>query len=306
MTETQAPPEQASPEDAEPPEAFVVAAAPSDKPADELPATAMLRGEAVVDLPEDLYIPPDALEVFLEAFEGPLDLLLYLIRKQNLDIVDIPVLRIAQQYLEYIDLMREMKIELAGEYLLMATMLAEIKSRMLLPKPQSEEEEGSDPRAELVRRLQEFEQFKQAAENLDEMPRVGRELFVAQSKPEKIVVKEQLPQPQLKELVLAFREAMLRAEMFSSHQVEREPLSVRERMSQILERLQNGAQASFVALFPQDEGRMGVVVTFIAVLELVKGSVLEVSQGEPFADVTVRVAGAGGRIADLDVTAVED
>ena len=199
-----------------------------------------------------------------------------------------------------------MKIELAGEYLLMAAMLAEIKSRMLLPKPQSEEEEGSDPRAELVRRLQEFERFKQAAEGLDEMPRVGRELFIAHSKPEKIVVKEQLPQPHLKELVLAFREAMLRAEMFSSHQVEREPLSVRERMSQILERLQSSGQASFITLFPQDEGRMGVVVTFIAVLELVKGSVLEVSQSEAFSEVTVRVAGAGGRIADLDVTAVED
>ena len=287
-------------------EAFIIEPDAAERPVEEAPAAAKLRGELFGDLPQDLYIPPDALEIFLDAFEGPLDLLLYLIRKQNLDIIDIPVLRIAQQYLEYIDLMKEMKIELAGEYLLMATMLAEIKSRMLLPKPQREDDEGQDPRAELVRRLQEFERFKQAAENLDEMPRVGRELFLAHSKPEKIVVKEQLPQPGLKELVLAFREAMLRAEMFTSHQIEREPLSVRERMSQILERLQSCGHASFITLFPQDEGRMGVVVTFIAILELVKGSVLEVSQSEAYAEVTVRVAGAGGRIADLDVTAVED
>ncbi len=285
---------------------YVIEPARDEPVVSSLPGVAKLRGAPVGDLPEDLYIPPDALEVFLEAFEGPLDLLLYLIRKQNLDIIDIPVLRIAQQYLEYIELMQEMKIELAGEYLLMATMLAEIKSRMLLPKPQTEDDEGDDPRAELVRRLQEFERFKQAAENLDDMPRVGRELFIARSKPEKIIVKEQLPQPQIKELVLAFREAMMRAELFTSHQVEREPLSVRERMSQILEHLQSCGHASFITLFPQDEGRMGVVVTFIAILELVKGSVLEVSQSEAYAEVTVRVAGAGGRIADLDVTAVED
>ncbi|MGB1579923.1 MAG: segregation and condensation protein A [Nevskiales bacterium] len=268
--------------------------------------TPKLRGEPVSQLPEDLYIPPDALEVFLEAFEGPLDLLLYLIRKQNLDIVDIPVLRIAQQYMEYIDLMQELKIELAGEYLLMATMLAEIKSRMLLPKPEVEEEEGMDPRADLVRRLLEFERFKEAAENLDEMPRVGRDLYVAHSKPEKVAVVEQLPQPGIKDLVLAFREAMLRAEMFSSHQVEREPLSVRERMSQILSVLQERQQATFYMLFPQDEGRMGVVVTFIAILELVKGSVLQVKQPEPFADVIVRVAGAGGGVENMDITATEE
>lgn len=287
-------------------EEFVVVPAPGEQPAGDAPGIARLKGEPVNELPQDLYIPPDALEVFLEAFEGPLDLLLYLIRKQNLDILDIPVTRIAQQYMEYIDLMTELKIELAGEYLLMATMLAEIKSRMLLPKPQGEDEEGEDPRADLVRRLQEFERFKQAAENLDEMPRVGRDLYLARSRPEKVAVVEQLPQPGVKDLVLAFREAMLRAEMFSAHQVEREPLSVRERMSQILELLQNESRASFIALFPKDEGRMGVVVTFIAILELVKGAVLQVQQSGPYEEVTVRVAGAGAGISDVDVTAVED
>ena len=265
-----------------------------------------VAGEPYVDLPDDLYIPPDALQVFLEAFEGPLDLLLYLIRKQNIDILNIPVQRIAQQYMEYIELMREMKFELAAEYLLMAAMLAEIKSRMLLPKPETDDEEGEDPRAELVRRLQEFERFKEAAENLDELPRVGREIFPAESKPEKVSVAEQLPQPQVKELVLAFRDAMLRAELFSSHQVEREPLSVRERMTQILDRLQSVREAEFITLFPKDEGRLGVVVTFIAVLELVKGSVLEVNQDAPYGVLFVRVAGAGAGGREVEVTAVDE
>lgn len=269
-------------------------------------ANVKVAGEPYVELPDDLYIPPDALQVFLEAFEGPLDLLLYLIRKQNIDILDIPVNRIAQQYMEYIELMREMKFELAAEYLLMAAMLAEIKSRMLLPKPETEDEEGEDPRAELVRRLQEFERFKEAAENLDELPRVGREIYPATSKPEKISVAEQLPQPHVKELVLAFRDAMLRAELFSSHQVEREPLSVRERMTQILDRLQSVREAEFITLFPQDEGRLGVVVTFIAVLELVKGSVLEVNQDAPYGVLFVRVAGAGTGPREVEVTAVDE
>lgn len=273
---------------------------------------ARIAGEPYADLPDDLYIPPDALRVFLEAFEGPLDLLLYLIRKQNIDILDIPVQRIAQQYMEYIELMRDMKFELAAEYLLMAAMLAEIKSRMLLPRPESDDEEGEDPRAELVRRLQEFERFKEAAENLDELPRVGREVFPAESRPEKVSVVEQLPQPQVKELVLAFRDAMLRAELFSSHQVEREPLSVRERMSQILEHLQSVRQAEFIALFPKDEGRLGVVVTFTAVLELVKGAVLQVEQDKPYGVLLVRVAGAGSIdidrdiVGDVEVTSVDE
>lgn len=263
-------------------------------------------GQPYVELPDDLYIPPDALQVFLEAFEGPLDLLLYLIRKQNIDILDIPVNRIATQYMEYIELMRDMKFELAAEYLLMAAMLAEIKSRLLLPKPETEDEEGEDPRAELVRRLQEFERFKEAAENLDELPRIGRDIWAAEAKPDKIRVAEQLPQPEIKELVLAFRDAMLRAELFSSHHVEREPLSVRERMSQILDRLQTVRQAEFITLFPKDEGKMGVVVTFIAILELVKGSVLEVNQEAAYGVLFVRVAGAGAGGNEVEVTSVDE
>lgn len=283
-----------------------VSAAELTREAANADTSVRVAGRPYVDLPDDLYIPPDALQIFLEAFEGPLDLLLYLIRKQNIDILDIPVQRIAQQYMEYIELMRDMKFELAAEYLLMAAMLAEIKSRLLLPKPETEDEEGDDPRAELVRRLQEFERFKEAAENLDELPRVGREIFPAEAKPDKVKVSEQLPQPELKELVLAFRDAMLRAELFSSHQVEREPLSVRERMSQILDRLQSVREAEFISLFPKDEGRMGVVVTFIAVLELVKGSVLEVNQEAAFGVLFVRVAGAGNGGREVEVTAVDE
>jgi segregation and condensation protein A len=200
-------------------------------------AVVKVRGEPLLQLPEDLYIPPDALEVFLEAFEGPLDLLLYLIRKQNLDILDIPVLKITEQYLQYIALMREFKLELAAEYLLMAAWLAEIKSRILLPKPPAVEEEQGDPRMELIRRLQEYERFKTAGEALDLMPRAGREIYVAQAKPERVDIDRPLPQPNLRELMLAFREVMVRAEFFTRHTVAREPLSVRERMTRLLARV---------------------------------------------------------------------
>ncbi len=256
---------------------------------------AKVRGEPLDKLPEDLYIPPDALEVFLEAFEGPLDLLLYLIRKQNIDILDIPVARITEQYLQYINLTQEMRVELAAEYLVMAAMLAEIKSRMLLPRPPVVEgEEGVDPRAELVRRLQEYERFKQAAETLERLPRVGREIFIAQARPERVIAPERMPRPEVRELILAFREVMLRAELFAHHHIQREPLSVRERMTQILSRLQETREAEFSTLFPLDEGRMGVVVTFLAILELVKGAVLELQQPEVFGPIFVRVAGAWG------------
>ena len=253
---------------------------------------ARIRGEDLLTLPEDLYIPPDALEVVLEAFEGPLDLLLYLIRKQNLDILDIPVLKIAQQYIQYIELMQEMRFELAAEYLLMATMLAEIKSRMLLPRQSEEEDEGNDPRAELVRRLQEYERYKSAAEEIDEMPRVNRDFHIAKARPEKVVLKESLPQPELRELLYAFREVMLRAELFSSHQVTREPLSVRERMTHILDRLNDRKRVGFVELIDPEEGRLGVVVCFIAVLELGKNTMIELIQAEPFAPIELRLAGA--------------
>ena len=257
--------------------------------------TALVRGEPLDKFPDDLYIPPDALRVILEAFEGPLDLLLYLIRRQNLDILDIPVLLITEQYMNYIDAMQNLEIELAGEYLLMAAMLAEIKSRMLLPRPPVEEEEGADPRAELVRRLQEYERYKEASESLETMPRVGRELFPVQLPPQRIDIDKPLPQPQVDELLHAFRDVMLRAELFTSHQVQREPLSVRERMSGILERLQSGERIAFASLFIAAEGRLGVVVSFIAILELTREELIQIDQSEPYGAIHLSVAGAGNK-----------
>lgn len=251
---------------------------------------AVVDGEPVTQLPQDLYIPPYALQVFLEAFEGPLDLLLYLIRRQNLDILDIPIAEITRQYVEYIELMKELQLELAGEYLLMAAMLAEIKSRMLLPRPQSDEEEEDDPRAELVRRLQEYERFKKAAEDLSALPRLERDVFVASvDAPERQVV-AQLPDVTLKELLLAFHDVLKRAEMFSKLHLHREPLSVRQRMSEILLRVKANAFSSFSDLFDPEEGRMGVAVTFIAILELLRESAIEVAQAGAFAPLHVRAA----------------
>ena len=250
-----------------------------------------LHGQTMDKLPEDLYIPPDALEVFLDAFEGPLDLLLYLIRRQNLNILDIPVLKITQQYVQYIGLMHELRLELAAEYLVMAALLAEIKSRILLPRPPPDEEEQGDPRMELVRRLQEYERFKAAAEGLDAQPRVGRELFIAQARPEVIPVSAQLPAPSLRELMLAFRDVMQRAELFTRHQISREPLSVRERMSHILSRLQGGAR-EFSELIDPEEGRAGAVVCLLALLELARSALIEIVQAQPFAALTIEVARA--------------
>jgi segregation and condensation protein A len=251
---------------------------------------AIVDGEPVTELPQDLYIPPYALQVFLEAFEGPLDLLLYLIRRQNLDILDIPIAEITRQYIEYIELMKELQLELAGEYLVMAAMLAEIKSRMLLPRPVVEDDEEDDPRAELVRRLQEYERFKKAAENLDELLRVERDVHVVQvAAPERQVVTK-LPDVTLKELMLALQQVMARAEMYSNLHVQREPLSVRQRMSEILTRIRGTQFTQFDRLFDVEEGRMGVAVTFIAVLELLRESLIEVVQSEDFAPVHVRAA----------------
>jgi segregation and condensation protein A len=266
--------------------------APPAPPAPPPPEQRLPRwhGETLAKMPDDLYIPPDALEVFLEAFEGPLDLLLYLIRKQNLDILDIPVLKITQQYMDYIALMRELRLELAAEYLVMAAWLAEIKSRILLPRPPAVEEELGDPRMELVRRLQQYERFKTAAENLDAMPRVGREIFIAQGRPDKVQSEAPLPVPGLRELMLAFRDVLLRAELFKTHTVTQEPLSVRERMSRILDRLQAGGAARFEELVDLSEGRAGVVVCFLAVLELAKSGLLDIAQGGPFAAITVENA----------------
>ena len=240
-----------------------------------------VHGQPLDKLPEDLYIPPDALRVFLEAFEGPLDLLLYLIRRQNLNILDIPVLRITQQYMQYIALMNELRLELAAEYLLMAALLAEIKSRILLPRSIEPEEEQGDPRIELVRRLQEYERFKSAAENLDAIPRMGREIHRASARPEVVPLDAPLPTPTVRELMLAFREVMLRAELFTRHQVAREPLTVRERMTHILSRVQQGPM-SFAELCDPEEGRAGVVVCLLALLEMVKLAMIDLVQDSPF------------------------
>lgn len=253
----------------------------------ELPF-ALVYGEAVTELPLDLYIPPDALEVFLEAFEGPLDLLLYLIRKQNIDILDIPVAEITKQYMGYVELMKSVRLELAAEYLVMAAMLAEIKSRMLLPRSAEAEEEEDDPRAELIRRLQEYERFKAAAENIDELPRVGRDVTVPRLDAPEARARKLLPDVSLEEVLLSMAEVLRRADMFESHQVTREALSTRERMSEVLERLKGGAFVPFVELFAVEEGRLGVVVTFMAVLELIKESLVELVQNEPFAAIHVR------------------
>ncbi|MFQ5643427.1 MAG: segregation and condensation protein A [Thiogranum sp.] len=257
---------------------------------------AFVQGEAVTTLPKDLYIPPDALEVILEAFEGPLDLLLYLIRRQNLDVLDIPIADITRQYMKYIELMEDLRLELAAEYLVMAAMLAEIKSRMLLPRPVDVDEE-EDPRAELVRRLQEYERYKQAAEDLDEIPRVGRDVFpVEVEAPEKQVVRKP-PEVSLHELLLAAKEAMSRAELFSHHHIQMEPLSVRERMTMVLEMARSDEFTPFVTLFQPAEGRMGVVVALLSVLELIKESLIELVQSEPYAPIYIK-ARAGAALED--------
>ncbi|WP_177333766.1 ScpA family protein [Pseudomonas sp. NBRC 111127] len=229
------------------------------------------------------------MEVILEAFEGPLDLLLYLIRKQNIDILDIPVAEITRQYMGYVELMKSVRLELAAEYLVMAAMLAEIKSRMLLPRSAEAEEEEGDPRAELIRRLQEYERFKAAAEGIDALPRVGREVRVPRLEAPQAKVRRLLPQVSLEELLVSMAEVMRRNDLFESHQISRETLSTRERMSQVLERLKGGAFVPFVELFGHDEGKLGVVVTFMAILELVKEALIELVQNEPFATIHVRL-----------------
>ena len=252
---------------------------------------AVVEGEPLTQMPRDLYIPPDALQVFLEAFEGPLDLLLYLIRRQNLDILDIPIAEITRQYTQYIDLMRELQLELAGEYLLMAATLAEVKSRMLLPRPKSEGQEEEDPRAELVRRLQEYERFKQAAVDIEELPRVDRDTFPATVELAERRVVRLLPEVTLQEMLVALKDVMSRADMFAHHHVSRELLSVRQRMSEVLDALRSQAFAEFTHLFRPEEGRMGVTVTFSAILELLREGLIEIVQAEPFAPIHVR-AGA--------------
>jgi segregation and condensation protein A len=252
---------------------------------------ALVNGEPVTQLPKDLYIPPQALEVFLDAFEGPLDLLLYMIRRQNLDILDIPIADITRQYMEYIGLMQELQLELAGEYLVMAATLAEIKSRMLLPRatdPNAGEE--GDPRADLVRRLQEYERFKSAAESIDRIPRLERDTWVGSAELGERRSSRPLPQVAMQEMLMAFREVVQRAEMFAHHHVQRERLSVRVRMSDILANLERSSFVEFVQLFRPEEGRMGVTVTFVAILELVREGLIDIVQTEAYAPLHVRKA----------------
>lgn len=252
---------------------------------------AIVQGEPVTQLPRDLYIPPQALEVFLEAFEGPLDLLLYLIRRQNLNILDIPLAEITKQYMNYIELMTDLQLELAGEYMVMAATLAEIKSRMLLPRSaEAAAGEEADPRAELVRRLQEYERYKRAAESIDRLPRLERDTWNAGAEIELRRQARALPQVALQEMILAFRDVVSRAEMFAHHHVQRERLSVRARMTDILSSLERSTFVEFTRLFKPEEGRMGVTVTFIAILELVREGLLDLVQTEPYGPLHVRSA----------------
>jgi segregation and condensation protein A len=262
---------------------------------------AMVQGEAVTTLPKDLYIPPEALEIFLEAFEGPLDLLLYLIRRQNLDVLNIPIAEITRQYMEYVEMMKSMNLELAADYLVMAAMLAEIKSRMLLPRSQEVEGEEGDPRAELVRRLQEYERFKQAAEDIDSLPRMNRETFQASAKTPNLKLVKPEPQVDMKELLTAFKEVLVRVENYAHHQIALEPLSVRERMSDVLSQIKGDKFTEFTALFSPEEGRRGVVVTFLAILELIKESLIELIQTEPYEPIHVKP-----RVSPMEILADGD
>ena len=250
---------------------------------------ARLGGQPLVKLPEDLYIPPDALEVFLETFEGPLDLLLYLIKKQNLDILDIPIAMVTRQYMDYLALMQELRFELAAEYLVMAAILAEIKSRMLLPRPQTTDDDEEDPRAELVRRLQEYERYKRAAEDLDALPRLERDIFTAGAEPARVNTRQAPPPVSLDDLLAALRGVLAQAELYSHHHIAQESLSVRERMGRVLEALDTIRFVPFADLFTVEEGRLGVVVTLLAVLELIRESLLEWVQADAFGPIYLRL-----------------
>ncbi|CAI8266695.1 MAG: Segregation and condensation protein A [Porticoccaceae bacterium UBA1117] len=269
------------------PPASVRAVTPKSPQQEEMPF-AVVQGKELTTLPKDLYIPPDALEVILEAFEGPLDLLLYLIRRQNLDILEINVAEITRQYMSYIDLMSTIQLELAAEYLVMAAMLAEIKSRILLPRQVEDEEDEGDPRAELIRRLQEYERFKAAAEDIDEIPRLGRDIHQATAESPDRAVERQFPEVDMREVMSALADVLRRAEMFESHHIQREKLSTRERMSHVLEVIRDKQFVPFVSLFKESEGRLGVVVTFLAIMELIKESLVEIVQNESFGPIHVK------------------
>ncbi len=254
---------------------------------EELPF-AFFAGQAMTDLPKDLYIPPAALEVFLEASEGPLDLLLYLIKRQNIDILEINVSEITDQYIAYVELMEAWQFELAAEYLVMAAMLAEIKSRILLPRSGEEEEDEEDPRAQLIRRLQEYERYREVAERVDEMPRMYRDLHQASAQPPELERTMPKPEIDLQEVLLAFAEVLRRADLNESHHIQRQSLSTRERMSQILLRISGEHFTPMLSLLMRDEGKLGVVVTFLAIMELIKESLVDLAQSEPFAPIHIK------------------
>ncbi len=253
---------------------------------------AVVQGQPFTQLPRDLYIPPDALEVFLEAFEGPLDLLLYLIRRQNLDILEIPIAEITKQYMTYVEMLRELQFDLAAEYLVMAAILAEIKSRMLLPRQPSDDEDEGDPRAELVRRLQEYERFKQAAADLGELPRESRDYFLTEVHFEHTQVVRVSPEVDLNDMLSALRDVLSRAELFSHHIIQREQLSVRERMSHIIDRLRDTPWIEFPELFSAEEGRSGVVVAFLALMELTREQLVDLVQHEPLGQIYIKRPGS--------------
>ena len=267
---------------------------------------AMVHGQPVLQIPQDLYIPPDALEVILDAFEGPLDLLLYLIRRQNLEILDIPVAEITKQYVDYIQAMHEMRFELAADYLVMAAILAEIKSRMLLPRAATEESLEDDPRAELVRRLQEYERFKKAAEDLDTLPRQDRDTAPVQAYvPDRASIK--LPPPvELKEMLLALHDVFKRAELFTQHAIKRDALSVRQRMGELLERMADGVFHRFESLFTAEEGKLGVVVTFLGLLTLAKEQLIEIVQEGPLAPIYVKSLALGTHPDEIQLSSEFD
>src|ERR1700691_6189788 len=264
--------------------------APVPPPAQAEMPFAVVDGQPITEMPRDLYIPPQALEVFLEASEGRLDMLLYLIRRQNLDILDIPIAEITRQYMRYIELMQVLQLELAGEYLLMAATLAEVKSRMLLPRIGNDEAAGeTHPRAELVRRLQEYERFKRAAEGIDRLPRLERDTWVASADLVDRKVVRLPPQVTLQEMLLAFQDVLSRSDMFAHHHVQREPLSVRQRMSDVLAALTSSAFVDFVKLFHPSEGRRGVTVTFVALLALCTEGLIVYSQSQADISLTVQL-----------------
>lgn len=266
----------------------------------EMVPFATVKGLAVVDLPKDLYIPPDAMKVLLDAFEGPLDFLLYLIRKQNIDVLDIPITSVTRQYMEYIDLMQNLSLELAAEYLVMAAILAEIKSRMLLPKAVDAESNEEDPRAELVRRLQEYERFKAAAEDLEKLIRVERDTFVVENDSSQISVEKPLPNVTMRELVSALAEVMQRVQHQTHHHIQLDALSIREKMSHVLSSVQGQERIEFIRLFNLEEGRLGVVVTFLAMLELLKQGLIEFVQAAAFTPIYLAPKGSAAKIEMSD------